>query len=425
MRSKIINKLFLLLFDTVVIFIAFISAYFFRLGTFFHSEFIFSEYIEISFLMIPLWIIFLAYQGRYCLTEKTFFEKFNIILIGSLLGSLLFPLIFYFKNEVFFSRGIIVILFFIAVTLLFSLSYVEKKISEYQAKHNIQMSRMLVIGANKNAEAIIEKLIKNFSHHKPVAILTPYGSKKSHISEVPILGKLDALEKIFLSENIDEIFLCEGIEHSENLSSFCRNKGIPLRTSFETLGISPQQTQAENIEGTVFLSIYQSPLFGWGQFYKRIFDIIISSIGLLIFSPYFFIYRKNLTTEKFQNGIEESSTFNGYVFEKEAINENGKKQKNKKIFWGHNISLLINVLKKDMSIVGPKDLMHDEYDHIFQDKKEQSAIRFILRPGIFSPHKFECFTPEKILRSEISYIKNWSFWGDLKIFILRIINQYK
>ena len=416
MRSKILHKLFLLVLDGLCIGFAFIGAYYFRLGTFSHSEFIFSEYFQMGILMIPIWLFFLAYQGRYSLREQSFFEKFNTVVSASLLGALLFPLLFYFTNEVFFSRGIIVILFFLGSFFLLSLSLIERKISEYQAKNNIHMSRMLVIGANRNAEIIIKKLIQNFSHHKPVAILTPYGSKKKEISGVKVFGKLDALEKIFISEKINEIFLCEGIEHSENLASFCRNKGIPLRTSFETLGISPQQSQAENIEGTVFLSIYQSPLFGWGQFYKRMFDVVLSVIGLVIFSPYFFLHRKNLTTQKFKNGIGEDETFDGYVF---YGNLQGEKS-GRKHYYGHNIALLLNVLKKDMSLVGPKDLTVDEYDEIFKGKKEQSAVRFILRPGIFSPHIFQDCIPERILRSEILYIKTWSFWGDLVLLWKRL-----
>ncbi len=396
--------------DAVMIFLAFVGAYYFRLGTFSHSEFLFSDYISMGLMTIPLWLLILAYQGRYTLFEKSLSENFRIAMISSLLASLIFPMMFYFTNERFFSRGIIFLLFFLGTALLFFLSYLSRKYSQYQALHNHNISKMLVIGANKSAEKIITNLIENASYHKPVAVLTPYGSKKKEFSGVPVLGKLDALEKIFLEKEIDEIFLCEGIEHSENLASFCRNKGIPLRTSFETLGISHEQTAAEDIEGTTFLSIYQSPLFGWGQFYKRVFDLVFASFGLILFVPYFALHWKNLTQKNFQNGIAEDAVFSGYVF---------FEAKTKK-YYGHNISLLINVLKKDMSLVGPKDLMTTEYNEIFKGKKEQSAVRFILRPGIFSPHTFDCFTPEKILRSEILYIKNWSFCGDIKILCKRL-----
>lgn len=403
MREKIIEKLLLLFFDSLVILGAFASAYFFRLGTFSHSEFLFFPYITMGLGMIPFWILFLLYEGRYSLKEKTFFQELKIILFSSLSASLLFPLIFYFTNERFFSRGIIVLLFVFGSFFLLLTYLIEKKISQYRAKHNHSLSKMLIIGSNRSAENIIHTLLETNSHYKPVAILSPYGSKRKEICNVPILGKLDALEKTFFSQEIDEIFLCEGIEHSENLSSFCRNQGIPLRASFETLGIALEQTKAETIEGITFLTIQQSPLFGWGQFFKRAFDMTIALLGLILFAPYFLIHRKELTTQKFQNG--KKSTINGYVFQK------------KKKYFGHNIALLLNVLKKEMSIVGPKAMTTEEYEYIFADKKEQSSMRFILRPGIFSPHDFHSISAEKILRSDLLYIRNWNFFTDIVIFI--------
>lgn len=411
MRSKIIEKLFLIIGDVIVVLLAFIAAYYLRLGTFSRSEFLFSQYIKMAAIMLPLWVLILAYQGRYSLFEKSLSEHFKIALLSSVLASVLFPMMFYFTNERFFSRGIIFLLFILATLFLFTLSYFFRKYSQRKASQNSDISRMLVIGANKSAEKIIGNLIENSSFHKPVAILTPYGSRKKELFDVPVLGKLDALEKVFQTKNIDEVFLCEGIEHSENLSSFCRNKGIPLRTSFETLGISHDHTQAETIEGTTFLTIYQSPLFGWGQFYKRVFDIVVAGIGVIIFSPYFLLHRKNLTQKKFKKGISENDIFDGYIF----FNPDTK------TYYGHNISLLLNVLKKDMSMVGPKALTSREYEEIFKGKEEQSAIRFILRPGIFSPHRFECLTPEKILRSEILYIKNWTFVNDIRILLRELV----
>ena len=149
MRSKILNKLALIGLDIIAIVVAFIGAYYFRLGTFIHSEFLFSEYFYMGLMMTPLWIIFLAYQGRYSLLEKTLPEKFKGVVVASLLGASLFPLMFYFTNAVFFSRGIILILFILGSALLFGISFLEKQINRYQAQHNVNISRMLVIGANR------------------------------------------------------------------------------------------------------------------------------------------------------------------------------------------------------------------------------------------------------------------------------------
>ncbi len=402
MRSKILETLFLLFFDIIAIIGVFSLSYYLRLGTFSHSVFPFQPYFTMSLVMVPIFIIFLIFSGRYSLKEKSLWNHFKHIISASLAGSLLFPLLFYFSEEQFFSRGIILLIFIFSLLSLFTLSYIFQKIRKFKSEKNIGISKMLVIGAGRNAQKIITTLIQTQSAHKPVAILTPYGSKKKEISGVKIFGKLDSLEKIFISEDINEVFLCEAVEHSENLASFCRNKGVILRTSLETLGINHHAIETETIENTTFLTLQQSPLFGWGQFFKRLFDIIFSLFGLIIFSPYFLYNRKYITITKFSNGKE--TTFAGITF-----------QKDKKIY-GKNISLLWNILKKDISFIGPKVMTKTIYDEFFKEIKEQSESRYILRPGLFSSYNKTNNTPESIIRSDILYIRNWSFWNDMKIF---------
>lgn len=402
MRNRIIETLFLMFIDTIIIIIAFILAYYFRLGTFDHGAFLFFPYIQMAFITLPIWILLLVFSGRYSLKEQTLRQHFQHVIFASLSSALLFPLLFYFQNEQFFSRGIILLIFFVGTILLFSNSYFLVKVSQWKASKNLGISRMLVIGAGRSAQKIITHLIQSNSRHKPVAVLTPYGSRVKEVEGVKVLGKLDALERVFEEYNIDEIFLCEAVEHSENLASFCRNKGVVLRTSLATLGVEHHKIDAELIGSTLFLTLQQSPLFGWGQFFKRLFDIIISFTGLIIFSPYILFNWKHKKTITIMNGTEES--FSAFMFEK---NKKG---------YGRNITLLWNVLKKQLSIVGPKALSQKEYEEIFKEKKLLSASRFILRPGIFGPcipHQAQ--SVEHILRKEIRYIRNWSFWEDINI----------
>ncbi|HID92294.1 TPA: hypothetical protein EYP45_04210 [Candidatus Peregrinibacteria bacterium] len=388
MKLRIYQKLIILLFDTIALFLSFTLAYLARLGTFSHSKFLFEPYIYMASLMVCIWIILLIISGRYSLKEKSLFNESKIVFFSSLSASTLFPLLFYFKQDLFFSRGIIILLFIFSTLFLFSISVLYKKYTMFQASKNIGISRMLVIGAGKNAEKIITNLLKTQSIHKPVAILTPYGSKKKEISGVKIFGKLDSLERIFTSEKIQELFLCEAVEHSENLASFCQNKGVVLRTSLETIGINHSQIETETIGETTFLTLQQSPLFGWGQFLKRLFDIIISSFILFIHSPvllFVYIFQKqNIKKVTFVNGT--NTTFFSYTCS----------QKTKYINF---LLLLISVLKKNISIVGPKLLT--ELD------TKLSESRFILRPGIFSP--------ETNIKTETLYIRHWNFFTDMTI----------
>ncbi len=417
MKFRIYQKLLLLCIDTFALFASFSLAYLVRLGTFTHSKFLFEPYIKMAGIMIIFWILLLIIAGRYSLKEKSLWKEFSILFISSLSASALFPLLFYFKQDLFFSRGIIILLFLFSTVLLFCTSFLFKKYTKYQASKNIGISRMLVIGAGKNAEKIITNLLQTNSIHKPVAILTPYGSKKKEISGVKIFGKLDSLERIFIQENIQELFLCEAVEHSENLASFCQNKGVILRTSLETIGINHSQIDTETIGETTFLTLQQSPLFGWGQFLKRLFDILIASVILFITSPvllFIFVFKnKNIKKIEFAQGTQ--STFLGYQYINNSNNFNQKNNTSQKFF--NFLLLLISVLKKDISLVGPKLFTKKEYSKFFTDTISLSASRFILRPGIFPPHDTTCKTTDIIsfITSETQYIRNWTFITDIKI----------
>lgn len=393
MRLLIWENLLKIVSDSIGIAFAFTGAYYFRLFTFEHSVFPFAEYLEVSLYMIPIWIFFFILAGRYQLKEMLWKDEIQKIFFVSLSSSLLFPLIFYFSNDRFFSRGIIVLLFVFSVLIFLLISILFNKYSRWK-------TNMLIIGTNQDAQRIIYNLITSSSRHVPVAIISPYGSKHKSFHNVPVVGKLDALERAVQEYSIDEIFMCEGVEHSENLASFCRNTGMVLRTSAETLGMRNDQIEAETIGGTVFLTLQQSPLFGWGQFVKRLFDMLVAGIGLCIFSPVLLWNFSSLTTRCFQKNSTQS--FEGYLI-----------IKNNTIYF-RSWTMLLNVWKKDISIVGTRLLSCEEYEQKFVNLSAGKKARTLLRSGIFAESDTESL-PEEILRKDLWYIQHWSFWNDLCI----------
>lgn len=176
---------------------------------------------------------------------------------------------------------------------------------------------------------------------------------------------------------------------------------------------------------------------------KRIFDIIASLIGLLILSPVLFLlaifvkikYGSPILFKQTRPG-KDGKPFTFYKFRTmtNEMDENGNLLPDKDRLTGfgsflRNTSLdelpsLFNVLKGDMSLVGPRPLLM-QYLSLYNDFQQR---RHEVKPGITGwaqvngrntlswPKKFEL---------DVWYVDNRSFWLDLKILFLTIYKVFK
>jgi putative colanic acid biosynthesis UDP-glucose lipid carrier transferase len=195
-----------------------------------------------------------------------------------------------------------------------------------------------------------------------------------------------------------------------------------------------------------YLTMTSKPITGWGAFFKKAEDYLVALIGLVLMAPamvliaaaikldskgpVFFRQRRHgynhrvIEVLKFRsmtcmdNGDQvEQATKNdrritrvGRILRRTSLDE---------------VPQLINVLKGEMSIVGPRPhaLAHNSY---YGDLVENYANRHRVKPGITGwaqVHGFrgETENPEKMaqrIRCDLEYIDNWSLWFDIKILLM-------
>ena len=244
----------------------------------------------------------------------------------------------------------------------------------------------------------------------------------------------------------DELYLCVSRKERENIrriSKLCDHRLIRfyyVPISVETIGLNLKRELLDDMEVfTTYENPLQNPVKRWA---KRCFDIVLSLVFLIptaIIFPFIFIIIKiqspgPILFKQKRTGLD-GKTFNCFKFRSMHVNKDADKLQAtendpRKFPFGNfmrkaNIDELpqfLNVLKGDMSIVGPRPhmLAHTEQYAALIDKY---MVRHMVKPGVtgwaqvtgFRGETKELWQMEGRVKRDIWYMEHWSIWLDIRI----------
>lgn len=245
--------------DAVLILTAFALAYFLRIGFYFSTDFPFDKYMEIALITTPITLLFMFFARAYKLTQQiNSLRHMQRIAFVAIENVAVFMVLYYFVYKNFFSRLILVYIFLLTFLFIYVWHRIFKWIMQKSAQKEVGIYRTLVVGANRPAEEIVKHLLDNKSHIKPVAIIDAFGSGKSHIHGVPVVGKMNMFEKAIAEHAIDHILQTDHLEQTLNIINYALNNNIKYIMPPELLGIFQGHHIVEEIDGQPFLKIHRN-----------------------------------------------------------------------------------------------------------------------------------------------------------------------
>lgn len=310
--------------------------------------------------------------------------------------------------------------------------------------------RLLLISGADDAECLDSRLQRSATIKASVIARIPVGFTELPQGPARVLGNRSQLERIVDNLKISRIVIMPGERHSDEVADVIRTvRGIDVKLNVlpsagDAIGAS---TLIDEVAGMQMIAVRDTSMSASSKLVKRGLDIFGASIGLLLISPLlvataiaikldsrgavFFKQRrigrdgKPFEMIKFRSMVKNADAMKQDLAHLSVTEDFFKIDNDPRITRVGNfirktsideLPQLINVLRGDMSLVGPRPLVPEEDGAISGWYRRRSQIT----PGITGVWQLlgEVRIPlEEMAKLDYMYVANWSLWGDIKILV--------
>ena len=403
-----------------------------------------------------LWFFYASMSGFYSdFFSRPFAYQFTNILKSAVVQALLSVTFIFLVKEDLFTRNFIVLFTLFIILLISVRTIVFRKTLKTLRKKGKNVRNLLILGYNEAAENFKQMIEKNPDlGYKFYGFLN--GSNQENKDK--IIGSIADLNSVLEKKEVDEVVIAlqEGSSYRlDELIRVCNINAVKVHIIPDYLRFLGNRFQASSMGNFPIITAREEPLneANW-RFVKRVFDIFFSLfVSVFILSwlvpvvailiktsskgPVFFVQERfGVRNKKFRCYKFRTLTYldkNEEKF-KPVVDKDPRVTRIGRILRKTNIDELpqfINVLKGDMSVVGPRPhaVMFDvEYEKIFEEIK----LRYNVKPGITGWAQIHGLRGDvqdkeenrkrlrKRMEYDLWYIENWSFKLDIQIILMTV-----
>lgn len=457
-NQKLLNRLHVVL-DCIVIVFSYISAWYlrFKSGIFQLDPWFFSlkEYAKILVAIVPvyllLYFLFQLYTPKRVQGRRL--EAWNIIQANGI-GLLLFILGLYLLKYSDISRTMIFIFFCVNVFVEITVRNLIREGLRDLRRKGYNQKHILVIGYSRAAEQYIDRIKANPEWGYIIrGILADNVPRGGEYKGVKVLGRTENLQVVLPENKLDEIAIALGLAEYHKLAhivGMCEKSGVHTKFIPDYNNIIPTKPYTEDLQGLPVINIRRVPLSNpFNGFMKRIVDIFGALVALILFSPIMLavavIIKATspgpLIFKQVRIGLQ-NRPFSMYKFRSMVVQEASAEKAGWTVKNDPRVTPIgrfirktsidefpqfINVLKGDMSLVGPRP-ERPQFVEKFKEEIPRYMIKHQVRPGLTGWAQVNGYRGDTSISGRIEhdlyYIENWTMGFDFKILFLTFFKGF-
>ena len=445
--------------DACVIIFSYVLAWYlrFKSGLFQQDPWFLSlhEYMGALLYIVPgylmLYYLFQLYTPKRVRGRRL--EAWNILQANTI-GLMVFTFVLYIIEQANFSRKMIAIFFCVnIVTEIFMRNLVRHFLRDMW-KRGYNQKHMILIGYSRAAEQYIDRIKANPEWGYTIrGILDDNQPRGMEYKGVKVIGTIENLKIILPQNRLDEIAITLGInEYSklESIVAMCEKSGVHTKFIPDYNHIIPTKPYTEDLLGLPVINIRHVPLSNTlNRWMKRLMDIFGAIVAIILFSPVMLLAAILVKTTsegplifKQERVGLHNRPFYMYKFRSMVVQDKaaekgkwtvqndprvtpiGKFMRKTSI---DELPQLFNVLKGEMSLVGPRP-ERPFFVEKFKEEIPRYMVKHQVRPGITGWAQINGYRGDtsimKRIEYDLYYIENWTIGLDIKILILTFFKGF-
>lgn len=406
-----------------------------------------NEFLALLVIWAAFTVLVFAFQGLYSVKRQELTTEAMRIAV-SLMATVLFITFLMVIQRAFFQSRFILIMGAVTslVFLVLERVVLSKLVANLRKNYSIGTAKVLIIGKNQLADQIR----RYFSAHPQSGYRVVRTEPEPHLEKLAVHIKNPQVNEVILT---DPHVPAEKIMR---LFNYCSSRAINFKFVPTELQAATAGLGLETVSGISLIELKRTRIDGWGSVVKRVFDILFAAIALTILAPLFLIiafiikwdskgpvfarirHRVGIGGREFYMYKFRSMIENADRLKEKLMHLNERERGKGPLFKLRNdprvtragkflrkyrldeLPQLINVIKGEMSVVGPRA---HEPQEVEKYNEEQKPI-LMVKPGItglaqISGSSDLPFDEENKL--DFYYIERWSLWLDIKIILKTIV----